>query len=149
MSQLDSPPIWRRAGSPETINRLHEGTLCGLLGIRVTAMGPDWLEAEMPVDQRHIQPFGLLHGGASVVLAETLGSACAVLASPEGTLAVGLEVNANHLAAVRAGDLVRARCRPLQAGRSVQVWQIEVTRGDGRLATVARLTTMARTEREA
>ncbi len=143
-----SPPpvaaIWRRPASPEAINQVHRGTLPGLLDIEVVAIGPDWLRAEMPVDQRHIQPMGLLHGGASVVLAETLGSVCAFLVQPEGQAAVGVEVNANHLAAVRAGDRVSALVRPLQVGRSIQVWQIEITRGDGRLACVARLTTTAR-----
>jgi 1,4-dihydroxy-2-naphthoyl-CoA hydrolase len=145
---LPQPAIWRRAASAEAVNRIHEGSLCGLLGIRVTEIGPDWLTAEMPVDQRHLQPFGLLHGGASVVLAETLGSTCALLATPDGTMVVGVEVNANHLAPVRSGETVRALCKPLQVGRSVQVWQIEITRGDGRLACVARLTALARQERE-
>ncbi len=136
--------IWRRPATPAEINALHANTLPGLLGIAVTEMGPDWLRAEMPVDSRHIQPFGLMHGGASVVLAETIGSVCAFLALPEGQSAVGVEVNANHLAAVRAGDRVSALVRPLQLGRSIQVWNIEITRGDGRLACVARLTTAAR-----
>ena len=134
-------PIWQRAASAESINRLHAGTLPGLLGIEVVEIGPDWLRAEMPVDQRHLQPMGLLHGGANVVLAETIGSVCAFLVLPEGGAAVGVEVNANHLAAVRAGDRVSATVRPLHLGRSIQVWQVEVTRGDGRLSCVARRTT--------
>ncbi len=134
-------PIWRRAASAEAINRLHQGTLPGLLGIEVVEIGPDWLRAEMPVDARHLQPMGLMHGGANVVLAETIGSVCAFLVLPEGGSAVGVEVNANHLAAVRAGDRVSATVRPLHLGRSIQVWQVEVTRGDGRLSCVARLTT--------
>ncbi len=138
---VDAAPIWRRPATPEAINRLHAETLPGLLGIEVVELGPDWLRAEMPVDRRHLQPMGLLHGGANVVLAETIGSVCAWLVLPEGEAAVGVEVNANHLAAVRAGDRVSALVRPLRLGRSIQVWQVEVTRGDGRLSCVARLTT--------
>ena len=137
----NKPPIWRRTATPADINRLHQGTLPGLLGIEVMEIGPDWLRAEMPVDQRHLQPMGLLHGGANVVLAETIGSVCAFLVLPEGGAAVGVEVNANHLAAVRAGDRVSATVRPVHVGRSIQVWQVEVSRGDGRLRCVARLTT--------
>ena len=138
------PPIWRRPATPAGINDLHRNTLPGLLGIEVTGIGPDWLRAEMPVDQRHLQPMGLMHGGASVVLAETIGSVCAFLVLPEGGTAVGVEVNANHLAAVRAGDRVSALVRPLHLGRSLQVWQIEITRADGKLACVSRLTTTVR-----
>ncbi len=137
-------PIWRRPATPEAINEMHRNTLPGLLDIRVTEIGPDWLRATMPVDQRHVQPFGLMHGGASVVLAETIGSCAAVLATPEGQMVVGIEVNCNHLAAVRAGEVVTAHCRALQVGRSVQVWQVEISRGDGKLAAVGRLTTAVR-----
>jgi 1,4-dihydroxy-2-naphthoyl-CoA hydrolase len=103
----------------------------------------------MPVDERHVQPFGILHGGASVVLAETLGSYCGLLATSEGFGCVGVEVNANHLAPVMKGDTVTAECRALQLGRTLQVWQIEIRRGDGRLTCVSRLTTAIRAAREA
>ena len=75
----------------------------------------------MPVNERHIRPAGILHGGASVVLAETVGSFCGAMAAAEGWTCVGVEVNANHLAAVRWGDVVTAVCRPLRLGRSLQV----------------------------
>ena len=101
----------------------------------------------MPVDERHIQPAGILHGGASVVLAETIGSICGVMALDEGWTVVGLEINANHLAPVLKGDVVEALCRPLQLGRSVQVWQIEIRRGDGRMTCMSRLTTVVREAR--
>ncbi|BDG73932.1 hotdog fold thioesterase [Roseomonas fluvialis] len=117
------------------------GSLPGLFGIRILEVGEDFLRAEMPVDDRHVQPFGILHGGASVVLAETLGSIASTLTLPEGRRAVGLEVNANHLAAVTKGDVVTATCRPLHLGRTTQVWQTEIRRGDGKLACVSRLTT--------
>ena len=132
--------IWRRAATPEELNaRLRRGVV-ELLGIRIVAVEPDGLVGEMAVEERHLQPFGLLHGGVSVVLAETLGSLGAILALPEGETAVGLEVNANHLAAVHAGDTLRAVCRPIHVGRRTQVWQTEIRRADGKLACVSRLT---------
>ncbi|MBL6459326.1 hotdog fold thioesterase [Belnapia sp. T6] len=136
--------IWRRPVTLGGFAEKHEATLPGLLGIEVVEVGPDFLRAEMPVDRRHIQPFGILHGGGSVVLAETIGSFAGAMALPEGETCVGVEVNANHLAPVREGDRVSALCRPLQLGRSLQVWQIEITRSDGRLSCVARLTTAVR-----
>ena len=136
--------IWKRAVPAEIFAEEHAATLPGLLGIRLEEVGEDFARASMPVDERHIQPAGILHGGASVVLAETLGSFCGVMALEEGWTVVGLEVNANHLAAVFKGDAVEAVCRPLQLGRSVQVWQIEIRRGDGRLSCVSRLTTVVR-----
>lgn len=132
--------IWKRATALGEINaRLARG-VGGLLGIRVTAILPEALMGEMPVDDRHLQPFGLLHGGVSVVLSETLGSVATILASPEGTRAVGVEVNANHLAAVLPGQVVTAECRPFHTGRRTQVWGIEIRRADGKLACISRLT---------
>ncbi|MFC7472988.1 hotdog fold thioesterase [Dankookia sp. GCM10030260] len=136
--------IWKRAWSPDGLVERHAATLPALLGIRIAEVGEDFARATMPVDDRHIQPAGILHGGASVVLAETIGSICGVMALEEGWTVVGLEVNANHLAAVPKGDAVEAICRPLQLGRSVQVWQVEIRRGDGRLSCVSRLTTVVR-----
>ncbi|TDH60553.1 hotdog fold thioesterase [Dankookia rubra] len=136
--------IWKRALPPEVFAKNHAATLPALLGIRLVEWGEDYARATMPVDDRHVQPAGILHGGASVVLAETIGSVCGVMALEEGWTVVGLEVNANHLAAVPKGDSVEAVCRPLQLGRSVQVWQIEMRRGDGRLSCVSRLTTVVR-----
>ncbi|MFZ4408464.1 MAG: hotdog fold thioesterase [Paracraurococcus sp.] len=141
--------VWKRAIPPEEFSAKHLNTLPGLLGIRLVEVGDDFARATMPVDERHIQPAGILHGGASVVLAETLGSYCGVMALEAGWTVVGLEVNANHLAAVTKGDAVEAVCRPLQLGRSVQVWQIEIRRGDGRLTCVSRLTTVVREVRTA
>jgi 1,4-dihydroxy-2-naphthoyl-CoA hydrolase len=132
--------LWRRPATPDAINARMPGTAPGLLGIRITAVTEAGLEAEMPVDERHIQPHGILHGGISVVLSETLGSLAAVCASPAGQMVVGLEVNANHLAVVPKGQMVTATCRPLHVGRSTQVWQTEIRRADGKLACVSRLT---------
>ena len=136
--------IWRRPVVATDFAKLHAQTLPGLLGIRVVEVGADFMRAEMPVDLRHIQPHGILHGGGSVVLAETLGSFCGSMALPEAQTCVGVEVNASHLAPVRNGDQVTAECRPLQLGRSVQVWQIEIRRQDGTLTCVSRLTTAVR-----
>ncbi|MDB5315686.1 MAG: hypothetical protein JWO24_1530 [Rhodospirillales bacterium] len=137
---MSKTSLWRRDATPDSINARLAGTVAELLGIRITALTEEGLEAEMPVDARHIQPFGILHGGVSVVLSETLGSIAAVNASPEGARVVGIEVNANHLASVAKGGRVTARCRPLHVGRTTQVWQTEIFREDGRMACVSRLT---------
>lgn len=133
--------IWRRAIDIDAIHARMAGSLPGAFGIRILDIGPDVIHAEMPVDERHAQPFGVLHGGASVVLAETLGSMASILALDEGFSAVGIEVNANHMASVPKGEVVRATCRALHVGRTTQVWQTEIRRADGRLACVSRLTT--------
>lgn len=98
--------IWKRALEPGPLSERSPNCLPAAFGIVITEVGPDYLLAEMPVDERHIQPFGILHGGASVVLAETLGSLASTLTAPEGVGVVGLEVNANHIAAVRKGETV-------------------------------------------
>lgn len=132
--------IWHRTPTPESLDRHTPGTLGESLGIRFTRVGDDWLEATMPVDGRTRQPFGLLHGGASVGLAETLASvgANAVL-DTDRALAVGLEINANHVRAVREGS-VTGTARPLHLGARTQVWQVEIRDGEGRLACVSRMT---------
>ena len=133
--------IWRRKVEIAEIQARLEGSLPGLFGIRVLEVGEDFIRAEMPVDERHVQPFGILHGGASVVLAETIGSMASNMTLEPNRRAVGLEVNANHISAVPKGEVVTALCRPLHVGRTTQVWQTEVRRPDGRLACVSRLTT--------
>jgi 1,4-dihydroxy-2-naphthoyl-CoA hydrolase len=133
--------IWRREAVAAEIEARFAGSLPGHFSIRILEIGEDFLRGEMPVDDRHVQPFGILHGGASVVLAETLGSIASTLTLPDGLRAVGLEVNANHVAAVPQGDAVTGTCRPLHLGRSTQVWQTEIRRRDGKLACVSRLTT--------
>jgi len=136
--------IWKKRTTPEDFDAFHRGTLPEFLGIRILEIGPDHVRAAMPVDERHVQPYGILHGGGSVVLAETVGSFCGVMALPEGQAVVGVEVNANHLSPVRRGDTVTALCRPLRLGRTLQVWEIEIRRGDGTLTCVSRLTTAVR-----
>ncbi len=109
------------------------------LGIVFTEIGPDFVRATMPVDARTRQPYGLLHGGASVLLAETLGSTAGNLCVEPGELCVGIEINANHLNAVRDGQ-VTGTARPLHVGRRTQVWEIRIEDDLGRLVCVSRLT---------
>lgn len=107
-----------------------------------TEVGDDYLKAEMPVSAATVQPFRILHGGASVALAETLGSVAGTLCLSDlsAQQAVGLEINANHLRSVREGGRVSGVCRPVRIGRQIQVWQIEISDEKGRLACISRLT---------
>lgn len=123
----------------DALNALSRGTAIEALGIVFTGAGPDWLRARMPVDARTRQPYGLLHGGASVLLAETLGSSAGNLCVGEHERCVGVEINANHLAAVRKGEVV-GTARPLHVGRRTQVWEIRIEDPLGRLACISRLT---------
>lgn len=131
--------MFRRATSLEALNAMSPGTAMAPLGIVFTEVGPDYLRATMPVDARTRQPYGLLHGGASVLLAETLGSSAGMLCVDEDSLVVGIEINANHLRGVRDG-LVTGTARPLHLGRSTQVWEIRIEDDAGRLVCVSRLT---------
>ena len=130
---------FRRATTLEALNALSRGTAMEPLGIVFTELGPDFLRGTMPVDDRTRQPYGLLHGGASVLLAETLGSTAGGLCVGEDEGVVGIEINANHLAAVREGG-VTGTARALHVGRSTQVWEIRIEDDLGRLACVSRLT---------
>lgn len=132
--------IWKRHATLESLNAMSEGNMVGLLDIRFDILTDDHLEATMPVDSRTHQPFGLLHGGASVVLAETLGSVAGYLCTEGDEKVVGVEVNANHLRSVRSGR-VRGVCKALHAGRRHQVWQIEIFDEQKRLCCTSRLTT--------
>lgn len=132
--------IWKRQSTLEQLNTMGDGNMVGLLDIRFEALTDDAIEATMPVDSRTHQPFGLLHGGASVVLAETLGSVAGYLCSEGEQKVVGLEVNANHIRSVRSGR-VRGVCRALHVGSRHQVWQIDITDEQGRLCYSSRLTT--------
>ncbi len=122
------------------LNALNSNTLAGHIGITFVEIGEDFLRATMPVDARTRQPFGLLHGGASVALAETLGSVAANCCVDSTRKAcVGLEINANHIRGVREG-VVTATARPLHLGGSTQVWEIRITDSKERLVCVSRLT---------
>lgn len=127
----------------ETLNAFGKNTLPGHIGIEFTEIGDDFLIARMPVDSRTHQPFGILHGGASVVLAETIGSLASMLclANPEQQKAVGLEINANHLRAVKAG-WVYGKVTPIHLGAKTHVWDIKITNEENKPVCICRLTTM-------
>lgn len=129
---------WPSEVTLEALNARSRGTLMEALGIEFTEMGEGYLRATMPVDARTRQPYGLLHGGASVALAETLGSSAGALLAG-GNAVVGLEINANHLRAVRQGT-VTGTARPLHLGRSTQVWDIRIEDQTGQLVCISRLT---------
>jgi 1,4-dihydroxy-2-naphthoyl-CoA hydrolase len=137
--------IWRTQATPEQLTERGSRTLPGYLGIRITEIGADFLRATMPVSERTHQPYGVLHGGASVALAETVGSMAAMLCIDANQLALGQDINANHLRPVSSG-LVTATARPFHIGRSSQVWHIEIRDEQDRLVCVSRLT-MAVVER--
>ena len=130
---------FRRATTLDALNALSRGTAMEPLGIVFTEVGPDFVRGTMPVDDRTRQPYGLLHGGASVLLAETLGSTAGGLCVGEDEGVVGIEINANHLAGVRGG-VVTGTARPLHVGRSTQVWEIRIEDEAGRLVCISRLT---------
>ena len=130
---------FRRTANLDALNALSHGTAMEPLGIVFSELGADYLRATMPVDDRTRQPYGLLHGGASVLLAETLGSTAGGLCVGEDEGVVGIEINANHLAGVREG-IVTGTARPLHLGRSTQVWEIRIEDALGRLACISRLT---------
>ena len=132
--------IWFAPPDLEHLNRIHVATAVSALGIRITEVGEDFLSATMPVDERTRQPYGLLHGGASVVLAETLGSAAAICCvDSEKFTCVGLDINANHVRGARDG-VVTGVARPIHLGRTSHVWGIEIRDSGDRLVCIARLT---------
>lgn len=133
-------PIWQVRPTLEELNRLADGNMLGHLDIRFVQVGDDFLEAVMPVDQRTRQPAGLLHGGASVVLAETLGSVAAHFCiDAENFQAVGLEINANHIRG-KHGGFVTGTARAAHLGRSTQIWEVRIVDEEGGLICLARLT---------
>ena len=131
--------IWTKPISVESITALSERTATSHLGIEFIEVGDDFLRARIPVDERTVQPYGLLHGGVSVVLAETLGSIAAGHVLAEGFYVVGLDINANHLKSARSG-WVTGITRPVHIGRSTQVWHIDMHNDDGELTCVSRIT---------
>ena len=131
--------IFKESATLESLNAWSPNTLSGHLGIVFTAIGDDYLEARMPVDQRTRQPLGLLHGGASVSLAETLGSVAATLCVDENKFCVGLEINANHIKGIRDGFVV-GRTKPVHIGKQTQVWEIRITNDLNELICISRIT---------
>ena len=131
--------IWKKHIDIEALTRTHIDTAADHLGMEFLEVGDDFIRARVPVDKRTRQPFGLLHGGVSVFLAETLGSCGAYYSCPEGQRAVGLDINANHLKAATSG-WVTGITRPVHRGRSTHVWQIELVNDAGELTCVSRIT---------
>lgn len=129
---------WPDGATVAALNARSRGTLMESLGIEFTELGPGYLRGTMPVDARTHQPYGLLHGGASVALAETLGSSAGALMAGDNAV-VGLEINANHLRAVRTGT-VTGTARPLHIGRSTQVWEIRIEDDAARPVCISRIT---------
>lgn len=132
--------IWKQSIDLERINAWNKNTLVEYLDIKVTEIGEDHVRGTMPVDARTIQPFGLLHGGASVALAESLGSLGANLVlDVDKEMAIGLDTNANHVRAAISGVVI-GTARPLHIGRSTQVWEIRIEDEDANLVCISRLT---------
>jgi 1,4-dihydroxy-2-naphthoyl-CoA hydrolase len=131
--------IWKQDMSVERLTASNANSAVSQLGIEFLEVGDDFIRARVPVDRRTVQPYGLLHGGVSVTLAETLGSCGAAYSVPEGHRAVGLEINANHLKGTSEG-WVTGIARPLHRGRSTQVWQIELRNDAGELTCMSRIT---------
>lgn len=131
--------IWTVDTSIDDINQFSRHTMVEHLDIQVVELGDDYIKATMPVDHRTHQPMGILHGGASVALAETLGSIAANLTVPQGRYCVGLDINANHIRSVKDGR-VSGVARPVHLGRSTQVWEITIRDEADRTVCVSRLT---------
>ncbi len=133
------PSIWTLPISVELLTARHTATAVARLGIEFLEVGDDFVRGRVPVDERTHQPAGILHGGVSVLLAETLGSSGAAHSAPSGHRVVGLDINANHLRSVSSG-WVNGIARPIHIGRSTQVWQIDLSDEQGRPTCVSRLT---------
>lgn len=133
--------IWKQIdrATVAELTAIHVNTSVSHLGIEFLEVGDDFIRARAPVDARTRQPMGILHGGVSVVLAETLGSCGAVLAAPAGYRAVGLDINANHLRSVSEG-WVTGLAKPVHVGRTTQVWHIDIRNEQGQLSCVSRIT---------
>ena len=131
--------LWKQAISVEALQAFSVNTAVSHLGIEFMEVGDDFIRARVPVDARTVQPYGLLHGGVSVVLAATLGSCGAAFAVPEGYRAVGLDINANHLKGASSG-WISGTARPVHIGRTTHVWAIELHNDAGELTCVSRIT---------
>jgi 1,4-dihydroxy-2-naphthoyl-CoA hydrolase len=132
--------IFKEGITLDKLNQLAKNTMAEHLAIEFIAMGEDSLEAKMPVDKRTHQPLGLLHGGASVALAETLGSVAAMCCvDTEKQFCVGLEINANHIKSVREG-FVRGITKPIHVGKKTHVWEIRIVNNSDELICISRIT---------
>ena len=141
MPKLLLMAIWFRPYALEEIHQRGRGTMLEYVDIRITEVGDGYLKGTMPVDHRTMQPMGILHGGASVVMAESLGSlAASLVIDPERNYCVGIDINANHIRAVKAPAIVTGIAKPIHLGSTTQVWSIEIFNESGKLVCVSRLT---------
>ena len=132
--------MWKSDYSIDQVNSMSKNTILDVLGIEITEKGDDFLVGKMPVDSRTVQPMRILHGGANVVLAETLGSiASLMIINPEEEISVGVDINANHIRSVKSG-WVTGIAKPINIGRKIHVWEIKITDEEGRLTCISRLT---------
>ena len=131
--------IWKKTFTLNQLNEMSKNCAIEHLGIEVSAVGENWIEAKMPVDHRTTQPFGLLHGGISVALAETIGSLAGFLCIEEGQVALGLDINANHLRSVKQG-FITAKATPIALSQNTHVWQIDIRDEQDKLCCVSQLT---------
>jgi len=135
-----SDSIWYGNPVLADLEWMNKNTLAQSLDIRITEIGKDFLKGTMPVDERTKQPFGLLHGGASVALAETLGSVASwLVVNRELFIGVGIEINANHVKAVTSG-IVTAICKPVHVGGRNHIWEIRITNEKNELCCISRFT---------
>jgi 1,4-dihydroxy-2-naphthoyl-CoA hydrolase len=139
LESRDPMNIWKKSIDLAAINAMSEGHTDGVLGISVTEIGEDFVRGELPVERRTQQPFGLLHGGVSCALAESLGSIGGMLACEEGYAVVGVDISAAHMNRVRSGKII-GTARPLKIGRRMHFWAIEIATEDGLPVCSARLT---------
>ena len=131
--------IWKHKFTIDDLNDFTRNSIVGYIGIIFTEKGNDFLRGTMPVDKKTIQPHGILHGGASVVLAETLGSSASAMVVDDMHYSVGLEVNANHIKSVTKG-IVTGTARPVHLGNTTQVWDIMIKNEKNQLTCISRLT---------
>jgi 1,4-dihydroxy-2-naphthoyl-CoA hydrolase len=133
--------IWFKAYSLEDVQQRGKDTMVEHIGITITEVGENFLRGTMPVDHRTVQPMGILHGGASIALAETLGSIAAnLIVDPAKKYCVGLDINGNHIRSVHSGKMVTGTASPVHLGGSTQVWTIEIKDEADRLVCTSRLT---------
>ena len=133
-------PIFKADVTLEMLNKMSSNTMLQHIGIQFTKVGDGTIEARMPVDHRTHQPFGILHGGASVALAETLGSIAAMCCLDSSTqYCVGLDINANHIKSVRDGYVVGV-VKPIHVGKKTHVWEIKITTEKEELVCISRIT---------
>jgi uncharacterized protein (TIGR00369 family) len=138
--------IWKKSADIDLMNSISADTMVSQIGISYTEIGEDFIVATMPVDSRTHQPFGLLHGGASAALIETLGSVAANLAVEEDEYCVGIEINANHLSAKRDG-IVTGTARPVHLGGTIHVWSVDIVDDSDKLISTGRITLAVRKTR--